>query len=421
MGSTEQNSNLPAPVQGGYAEQLDTGFPLLKFSQGLELEYRQHHLTQSRRLIGLSLALGVAATALAVGRGLSWPLPGISGTTAGTALIWLFWPGLFLLVAGVSSTRFYQNSWLVLAPIVLVALGIPGAYIAAQSVAAGHYHAFALLLAALPLLHFCSGLLVRQLAFVWLPVMVAYFSTLVMLGASSPVLRFEGALIAVVTSIGLFARYSGELAARRSYLQHKVLLEFGRRDPLTGLQDRYAFDKAFDRIWRQAARDAKPVGLILLNIDGFAAYNTAAGHEAGNRVLVRLAAILDRKERRALDMAARLSGGEFAMMLYGARPDYVADVAHTLLDGLRECAIPNPAAGNNRMLTASVGVASQTPDDFGNPDGLKLVAEAALDDARRAGGDSVECRIAGYRGESPDAILPTTAPPPRATRGQSIH
>ena len=130
MASTEENPNLPTPVQGGYAEQLDAGFPLLKFSQGLEVEYRQHHLTQARRLIGLSLALGVAATAVAVGRGLAWPLPGIAGTTAGAALTWLFWPGLFLLVAGVSSTRFFHRSWLILAPLILVALGIPGALLA---------------------------------------------------------------------------------------------------------------------------------------------------------------------------------------------------------------------------------------------------------------------------------------------------
>lgn len=394
------------PVSGAYAEQLDAGFAALRFGPGLEAEYRQAHLEQSRRFVALGLLTGVCGTAaLAVyGGGFGQTLWSSLPFAAVTPLV--FAAGLVTLLVAAAVAPIYRRAWLLLAPAVLCVLGTLGAVSAAYVVTSGNLHAFALVLFALPVLYACSGLLVRQLSVVWLVVAATYLVALSLFGAASSVLKFEAVLIVAITTIGLLARYGAELNHRRAYLQRQVLLEFGCRDPLTGLHDRHSFDKAFARIWRQALRESKQIGLIILNIDGFTHYNQAHGHEAGNRWLVRIAAILDRHERRALDVAARIGGGEYALLLHGTTPEHLERVAKQILGGLRESSTSDARNGKREPITASIGAASQLPDEFGSPEGLKLVAQAALQSVRRAGGDGVEIRSAGPKDATGKAFAP---------------
>lgn len=100
------------------------------------------------------------------------------------------------------------------------------------------------------------------------------------------------------------------LQEQRARLEHLSLT-----DPLTGLPNRRAFETRFPHALGLAERQ-HPVALVLLDIDYFKGVNDRFGHGVGDQVLLALAQSLKDLTRRA-DLAARLAGDEFVMLLSG--------------------------------------------------------------------------------------------------------
>ncbi|HEY8997925.1 MAG TPA: GGDEF domain-containing protein, partial [Edaphobacter sp.] len=86
-------------------------------------------------------------------------------------------------------------------------------------------------------------------------------------------------------------------------------------DPLTGIPNRRAFDKALNAEWRRAYRLQRPLTLLLIDIDYFKKLNDSSGHTAGDDCLIRVARALHDSLPRSGDMAARYGGEEFAAVL----------------------------------------------------------------------------------------------------------
>lgn len=110
---------------------------------------------------------------------------------------------------------------------------------------------------------------------------------------------------AVATDINVIALHLQEQRAR---LEHLSLT-----DPLTGLPNRRAFETRFPQAQGLAERQ-HPVALVMLDIDHFKGVNDRYGHGVGDQVLLALALSLKVLTRRA-DLAARLAGDEFAVLL----------------------------------------------------------------------------------------------------------
>jgi diguanylate cyclase (GGDEF)-like protein len=156
------------------------------------------------------------------------------------------------------------------------------------------------------------------------------------------------------------------------------LSERARTDGLTGLLNRTALEERAILELARTRRGGMPVGLIVLDVDGFKSFNDTRGHPAGDELLRAVADGL-RRETRQVDALARLGGDEFAVLLPGASFRDAELVAHRL------CKIGSTLA--KPRATLSVGVAdSDGALDF---EGLWHVADAAMYEAKRAGGDSV--------------------------------
>ncbi|MCB9818401.1 GGDEF domain-containing protein [Candidatus Nomurabacteria bacterium] len=99
--------------------------------------------------------------------------------------------------------------------------------------------------------------------------------------------------------------------------------ELAITDSLTGLPNRRAFDKAFDRITSELRRkggrrtrgSVKSVGLLFVDVNRFKPINDTFGHEAGDKVLVVIAGALKKCFPRESDLVARLGGDEFVVIL----------------------------------------------------------------------------------------------------------
>jgi diguanylate cyclase (GGDEF)-like protein len=121
------------------------------------------------------------------------------------------------------------------------------------------------------------------------------------------------------------------------------------------------------------------VSLALFDIDDFRAANAADGHEVGDDILRRVAAVLA-ESVRLVDTVGRIGGDEFVLVAPGSAG---AVVARRVQDGI--AALPAVAG---RIVSVSAGVA-RFPTDGGDSEALIASAMAALDAAKQAGAGTV--------------------------------
>jgi diguanylate cyclase (GGDEF)-like protein len=149
-------------------------------------------------------------------------------------------------------------------------------------------------------------------------------------------------------------------------------------DPLTQMLNRTALTTRIQELEQQSAITGEPVALVVGDIDNFKDINDAHGHSVGDAVLQDLAYEL-RKALRAFDLAYRLGGEEFLVVLPGAM---TAD-AEELAERMR-VAIDSRAMGG-QDVTISFGVASSRPGEPFDYETVFARADAALYDAKAAG------------------------------------
>ena len=151
-----------------------------------------------------------------------------------------------------------------------------------------------------------------------------------------------------------------------------------RTDTLTGLANSRAFSDALHRAIARNRRDRTPLAVACFDLDNFKSLNDAQGHAGGDRALLAAAGALTRVARTA-DVAARIGGDEFAVLLHNCNEAGAHAVAGRML---QEITSVMQRVGNG--LGASVGVAcfSDPPDD---PDVTLGAADRALYEAKSQG------------------------------------
>jgi diguanylate cyclase (GGDEF)-like protein len=167
------------------------------------------------------------------------------------------------------------------------------------------------------------------------------------------------------------------VAARTAELQELLM-----RDVLTGLPNRRALMQALPEAMARAARVGRPCAVLFLDMDGFKQVNDTRGHEEGDELLRQFSTRLLNGIRET-DMAARLAGDEFVVVLELLTDAQDAEnKAHVLLDQLSR---PYVLAGGSVQVGASIGVALQLPGDLQEPARLLARADQAMYEAKRRG------------------------------------
>lgn len=161
----------------------------------------------------------------------------------------------------------------------------------------------------------------------------------VLRGYEVEVLRRDGSRVWLACSLrairdddGTLVRIEG-VASDVSERKREVaeLAERALKDPLTGLPNRVAFEREFERMLAQARRSGQTVGVLFMDLDGFKPVNDTYGHQVGDELLRALGGRL-RERLRVSDMAARIGGDEFGVLLWNVSgPQTMARIAGEII------------------------------------------------------------------------------------------
>jgi diguanylate cyclase (GGDEF)-like protein len=154
-------------------------------------------------------------------------------------------------------------------------------------------------------------------------------------------------------------------------------------DPLTGMLNRNSLKDRTLELAHQSARTGQPVGLIVGDLDHFKQVNDTYGHATGDAVLKDVAYML-RKQLRAFDLAYRIGGEEFLVLLPGANREQ----AEVMAERLRQGVLADTVGGGLRV-TMSFGVSASEREHAFDYQQVCEEADAALYEAKRQGRNRV--------------------------------
>ena len=175
-------------------------------------------------------------------------------------------------------------------------------------------------------------------------------------------------------------KFATELAVANRRLQQAALT-----DPLTGLSNRRHLMERIEQEWAIASRNQRPFALMMIDIDAFKQVNDNHGHEVGDQVLNKVAALL-RQGARVEDVVGRLGGDEFVVVCPEANLAIGARLAEQLRRNLAQQTIQ--VGSVSLQVTVSIGV-SQQDATASTVDEVLRRADAALYRAKRAGRNRV--------------------------------
>ena len=185
-----------------------------------------------------------------------------------------------------------------------------------------------------------------------------------------------------------------ELEAKlaRALRERKMLRELeqlSQQDGLTSILNRRAFDERFSDEVERAHRQNYSLMLAIIDIDNFKEYNDTNGHQAGDRVLLGLAEILQECTRDSVDMCFRLGGDEFAVLLPQATATQGEEIVQRILLSFVE--------RNYGNTTLSIGLVSCKRDVGSVKEedevSIKNRADKAMYDAKNSGKNCVVTKI----------------------------
>jgi diguanylate cyclase (GGDEF)-like protein len=162
---------------------------------------------------------------------------------------------------------------------------------------------------------------------------------------------------------------------------HELLQSQARTDELTGLTNRRGFDELLEH--RPGRR---PFAIIAIDIDGLKQLNDAMGHAAGDLLLKRIGATLATVLRRG-DVLARVGGDEFVAFCFDADAEDAQIIGGRMVEAVRDVSV----AG----IPASVSLGIACGDALADARAVHALADAAMYEAKRAGGMQVVMSGAG--------------------------
>ena len=187
------------------------------------------------------------------------------------------------------------------------------------------------------------------------------------------------------TSLEVFLAMAPQLAVAidRATLKEKAgeFEQLSVTDPLTGLLNRRYIEARLTEEIKRSNRHGFPMSFMMLDVDKFKSYNDQFGHPAGD-VALKIVGSVIRETLRSADVAARMGGEEFAILLPQTTVEEAVNIGERIRQNIENTRFPH------RAVTASIGIASCSAELCISAD-LISAADQALYEAKRRGRNRV--------------------------------
>lgn len=208
--------------------------------------------------------------------------------------------------------------------------------------------------------------------------LMAIYLAVLLPGHSAFAVKYIGTALMLATAyLSLLAnrRMEGDvrhafLMRLRDQLRREGAEEVAKRDPLTGLGNRRYLGERVETLWALGDEAVSPVAIIMIDIDHFKSFNDRYGHGAGDTCLKRVAGAIAAELRGKDDIAARLGGEEFLMLLPRTDLSGAVRIAERVRRQIENLAIPHEDPGGRGVVTVSLGV-------MADPVSVRAFGEAA--------------------------------------------
>jgi diguanylate cyclase (GGDEF)-like protein len=355
----------------------------LDFPAELEAEFRESIAPSTRRWVRMSVLLALS-TVLGFAVIDHWVLERPASPLADGVRFGLQLPIVLIALLLTSERRFgrwYLPAISVGAPL----FGVGTVIMAATAPAAQVSLITGRLLLAAFYFYFMLGLGYRRAIAINAVVILGY-ATAAIAGYIEPrSATYNLFVILCANLIGGAGAFALERANRATFLEKRRLAESARRDGLTGLLNRAAFDERLAALHAQAVRESAALAIVLIDIDHFKAYNDRYGHPAGDQCLRIIAStIRHAARRRPLDVVGRYGGEELVAVLYDASREHADSVGHALVSAVGRLRMPHAATALG-TLTISAGAAVDPKPDLASLARLLQRADEALYSAKANG------------------------------------
>jgi len=167
----------------------------------------------------------------------------------------------------------------------------------------------------------------------------------------------------------------------------RKLASLSMTDGLTGIANRRYFNDVFLAEWRRACREKGSMGLIMMDIDYFKAFNDHYGHLAGDECLTSVAGALKSVVQRPRDFVARYGGEEFVALLPSVHKEGLKIVAQRMQAAVADLGIEHSASNAKNTVSLSMGLAWCEPESGWQLEQLIAAADEALYTSKDNGRD----------------------------------
>lgn len=171
------------------------------------------------------------------------------------------------------------------------------------------------------------------------------------------------------------------ILTHRDITEQKKNQDESRTDSLSGLANRRYFEALLEKEWNRARRSKSPLSCIVLDIDHFKLINDKYGHHVGDQCIAYVSEILSSFSRREGNVAARIGGEEFALIVSNLFEADVFNLAEIIRIKVNQLKISHIS----ESITVSCGVACVYPTKELEPKKLISMADAAMYKAKRNG------------------------------------
>jgi diguanylate cyclase (GGDEF)-like protein len=158
---------------------------------------------------------------------------------------------------------------------------------------------------------------------------------------------------------------------------HAQVVELSLTDALTGIYNRRYFDLFLRNEVNRSIRLGSRLAIILLDIDHFKKYNDTYGHQAGDKVIQNVALCMQ-EGRRTTDVAARIGGEEFALIL----PETQIEGAQIVAKKIQQ--VIHTSSNFEHPITVSIGISALSGAEL-NAELLVKQADLAMYEAKQKG------------------------------------